>query len=85
MAKSVEQKLFEAFTKGRGVRLSADDVWNLIGPDDSIGSRISNVAAEEAGVGRGGWPGHDGVPRNGQGMSWAQFKRHLTTHPTERK
>lgn len=47
--KSLEQRLFEAFNTGRGMRLSRADVFDLV-KDDAIDTRISNKACTEAGV-----------------------------------
>jgi len=83
MAKSVEQKLFEAFQNGRGVRLSAEEVWALVCPDDAIGTRLSNAAADEAGIDMDDWPGADAVPRGeSMPMTWAQFKRYFKRKAT---
>jgi hypothetical protein len=49
--KSVEEKLFLAYRHSRGVRLTADDVWKLVRPDDAMFTRISNAAGEAAGLG----------------------------------
>ncbi len=49
--KTVEEKLFLAYRHNRGVRLTADDVWNLVRPDDAMLARISNAAGEDAGLG----------------------------------
>lgn len=46
---SVEQRLYEAFRKGAGVRLSSEDIDNLIGTDDALKTRLTNAAAHEAG------------------------------------
>jgi len=48
--KTVEQRLYEAFRAGRGVRLTADEVDSLVRLDDAILSRMANAAAIEAGV-----------------------------------
>ncbi len=42
--RSLEARLFEAWTHGRGCHLSADDVRNLL-DDDAIATRLSNAAA----------------------------------------
>lgn len=84
MAKSVEQRLFDAFQRGRGLRLTADEVWALVGPDDAVGTRISNAAADEAGVDIEDWPGCDAVPRTSEAMTWVQFKRHFASRHAQR-
>lgn len=48
--KSVEEKLFEAFSKQRGVTLTADDISRLMLKDNAVRVRVSNAAAMEAGV-----------------------------------
>lgn len=47
--KSLERRMFEAFKAGRGVRLSADDLYDLV-VDDAIGTRITNEACDQASV-----------------------------------
>lgn len=74
MTKSVEQKLFEAWTKHRGCRLSERDITDLITVDDAIRTRISNAAAGEAGA---VVPGADCID---DGETWAQFKRRLSSY-----
>jgi hypothetical protein len=49
--KKVEKKLFLAYRHNRGVRLTAEDVWNLVRPDDAMFTRISNAAGIDAGLG----------------------------------
>lgn len=39
---SVEVRLYEAYRKGNGIRLSSADVSNLLRNDDAILARISN-------------------------------------------
>ena len=51
--KSLEQRLYEACRANRGLRLSADDVYDLV-IDDAVATRISNVACIEAGAEEGG-------------------------------
>lgn len=69
--KSLEQRLFEAWRNSKGLRLSPEDV-DLLTDDDAIATRISNVAAEEAGVED---PGEDCLrPRQ---ETWHQFKKRL--------
>ena len=69
--KSLEQRLFESWHNCTGVRLSRDDVTALVG-DEALATRISNVAAEEAGAEP---PGDDCLrPRR---ETWHQFKRRL--------
>jgi len=46
----VEEKLYDAFMSGRGVRLTAEDVSALVGPDDAILCRLENAACIEAGI-----------------------------------
>ena len=41
----LEKRLFEAYQNHRGLRLTAGEVQQLIGPDDSIKSRLSSVAS----------------------------------------
>lgn len=47
--KLVEQKLYEAFRARRGVRLTAQDVEDLLVLDDAMQTRILNAACMEAG------------------------------------
>ena len=70
--KSTEQKLFEAFNQGKGVKLTAQDVERLLLTDDAIRVRISNVAATEAGVPE---PGCDCMCIVAN--TWAKFKKML--------
>ncbi len=72
---SVEQRLFEAYTSNKGLRLTADDVDSLV-HDDAIGTRITNQAAIEAGVDE---PGIDLVRFVRCGVTWKQFlnERHV--------
>lgn len=72
-SKSIDQKLFEAYQANRGLRLTADEVSQLVGEDDAIGTRISNEAQREAGLTP---EGCDCVPKIGL-MSWSQFKKML--------
>lgn len=48
--RSLEQRLYEAWRLGTGVRLSIDEVESLMNRDDAIRTRIANVACAEAGV-----------------------------------
>lgn len=72
MTKSLEQRLYEEWRDGRGVRLSADDVHKLVGKDDAIGTRITNAAATEAGVDE---LGGDSLG-NGE-RTWEQLKTYI--------
>lgn len=56
--KSIEQRLYESYRAGRGIRLSAVDVLVLF-RDDAIGTRITNQACREA---HADSPGQDCVP-----------------------
>ena len=68
--KTLEQRLYEAYRSGRGLMLSGDDVDSLVF-DDAIGTRISDTAATEAGVGP---YGEDSVPiRSGLSPTWREF------------
>ena len=67
--KTLEQRLYEAYRKGRGLMLSADDVDSLVF-DDAIGTRISNEAAEQAGAEP---PGADSVWPKGIAPTWRDF------------
>lgn len=69
--RSVEEKLFTAYQKNRGVRLTAEDVEALL-VDEAIGSRISNAAAIECDMPQ---PGADCVRQTGD--TWEQFKAGL--------
>ena len=48
MSKSVEQRLYEAWRSGSGVRLTSFDVTDLMHRDDAMRTRISNAACQEA-------------------------------------
>lgn len=75
--KSVEQVLYEAFANGRGVRLTAEQVSELVGPDDAICTRITNAAGSECGIDE---PGVDCIqPR--PHPTWAAFKKYLKEPP----
>lgn len=50
MAKTVEQRLYEAFCRGTGAHLSAEDVDSLVRLDDAVRTRITNTACIEAGL-----------------------------------
>lgn len=70
---SVERRLFEAYTHGRGVRLSIYDVDVLI-RDDAIASRITNAACVDAGIGE---IGADEASKAVDGETWQEFQRRL--------
>ena len=69
--KSLEQRLFEAYSSRSGVNLSADDVWKMVVKDDAIGTRISNAAAQEAGAVPFGQTDIHGA--NFCGVTWDEF------------
>ncbi len=71
--KSVDQRLFEAFSRFEGVRLTADDVQELLG-DDAVGRRVTNKACIEAGIQE---CGEDSVPGRRVCETWHQFKQRL--------
>lgn len=73
MTKSVEQKLFEAFSGNHGVRLTIQDVFSLV-KDDAVGARITNIAASESGLDLGPCNG-DSVSSVAGGMTWREFKQ----------
>ena len=68
MPKTIEQRLYEAYRAGSGIRLSADDVDALF-HDEAIGTVVTNTACEEAGV---EIDGHDRVPVANL-PTWRQF------------
>lgn len=70
--RSVEQKLFEAYQTFRGVRLTSREVTALVGPDNAIRTRITNVAAEEVGITP--VPGCDGIS---YGETWEQLTKRI--------
>ena len=74
--KSVEQKLFEAWSQGRSCRLTAEDVQELVTFDNAIRTRITNEAYREAGIDI-----HTGDTGDGTldhvSESWAAFKRRI--------
>ena len=47
---SVEQRLYEAFMNEVGVKLSYEDLVDLLASDESIQARIAKKAAKEAGI-----------------------------------
>lgn len=47
--KSVEQKIYEAYRLGTGVRLTPADVEHLVRLDDAVQTRIVNKALAESG------------------------------------
>lgn len=49
MQKSIEQRLYDAYVDGKGLRLTAKEVQDLVNMDDAIQARICNRAADEAG------------------------------------
>lgn len=57
----VEERLYRAFKADRGVRLSADEVWDLIGLDDAMRTRIANTFAAQYGCEEVGFEDHDGA------------------------
>lgn len=46
---TLEERLYEAYRKKRGIRLSANELEELIELDDAIMCRISNEATTQAG------------------------------------
>jgi hypothetical protein len=48
--KSFERRLYEAYCEGRGIRLTAKELDTIIGPDEAMQTRITNVAAQEIGM-----------------------------------
>lgn len=67
MQKSVEQKLYDAYTEKRRCNLTPEDVADLVGRDDAIRTRITRAAIE----GRGS-KCEDGKPcRNFGRVSWS--------------
>lgn len=71
MAKSLEQRLYEAYRSSSGLRLSADDVADLMN-DDALCTRITNVAGYEAGR-EDAW-GFDAIPTN-NAPTWKRFRQ----------
>lgn len=66
----VDARLYEAFINCRGVRLSAKEVQELIGPDDAMSTRIGNAAYLDAGLEEQGLSFDDGpnAPRTWRGL-----------------
>lgn len=73
MGRSIEQRLFEAFMGQKGLRLSFEDVWDLV-KDDAIATRITNAATTEA---IGVEYGHNGII-SAKTETWPEFKERLT-------
>lgn len=46
---TLEQRLYEAFRAGRGIRLTADEVDKLLRLDDAIQTRIVNRSLSDRG------------------------------------
>lgn len=65
---TIEQRLYEAWINNRGVRLTKEEVDQLI-YDDAIATRISNTAARTAGMPE---PGSDCVVHM---ASWKEFQK----------
>lgn len=65
----LEKRLFEAFQNHRGIRLSAEDVQDLINLDNSLKARISNAASDDR-------AGSDCVSHS-SAKTWAEFKQEL--------
>lgn len=78
-SKSVERKLFEAYTHDRGVRLTVDDVVDLLVLDDAIRTRITNAACEDAGLEEFGVDEISDLDRE----TWNTFIRRLKRLATE--
>lgn len=74
--RSVEEKLFSAWKRFEGLRLSAEEVGDLVTLDDAIRTRISNQASLEAGLDE---DGSDRIGGGRAGETWAEFKRRLKT------
>jgi hypothetical protein len=72
-SKSVEQKLYESYTRNEQCRLSRGDVEDLLGNDDAIKRRITDAACREAGVEEAGCDETYYWVRHGED-SWEQFK-----------
>jgi hypothetical protein len=83
--KSVEQRLYEAYQKGSGLRLSSNEVLELVTQDDAMAVKITDRAALEAGVEE---PGEDMIPRrsrmyeNYSRIAWDNFKTCLRNELT---
>lgn len=80
--KPLEQRLYEAFHRGRGLRLSADDVDALM-RDDAVGTVVTHEAAAQAGLSEtesGVCASMVGVGRE----TWRQFVRRFTEQRIER-
>lgn len=72
-SKTVEQKLFNAYTGKRGVRLSPEEVEDLLILDNALRTRISNKACMDAGIDE---MGIDLIGKHPEGVkSWSRFVR----------
>lgn len=71
MSKRIEQRLYEAYKNGTGIKLSHDDVMDLMHQDDAVRTRISSTAAMEAGCDQ------DVGDYCGYGLTWSQIKNHI--------
>ena len=75
MSKSIDQRLYEAARRERGIRLTSKDVLQLIFMDDAIGSRITDQAWREAN-GRNGsnlLNGDSATAAIKKAETWAEF------------
>ena len=72
--KSLEQRIFEAHQRGTGIRLTANELLDLVNLDDAILTRISNTAAIEAGADE---PGDNCMRPAYSRETWSQFKKRL--------
>ena len=50
MSKSIEERMHVAIRANRGIRLSADELYDFVTGDEAIMTRIANAAANEGGI-----------------------------------
>jgi hypothetical protein len=70
VSKSLEQRIYEAYHKNRGMHLTAEDVESLVS-DDAVATRITNAACTEADLLEAG---SDCIRSH---ESWEEFKERL--------
>lgn len=75
--RSIEQRLYESYQSGRGLRLSANEVDRLMLLDDAIRTRITNTACTEAGAPE---IGQDCIDSCHAAKTWRQFVELFRDH-----
>ena len=73
--KSIDQRMYEAFQKGKGLTLSASELDEYVLSDSAVPRRICMRAWLETTLPDEALPTCDGLVRDGS--TWAQFKDDL--------